>query len=163
MAFLEETLSFFFFIFFHAGAHKLHKLAFSMGTERYRRGQSTFETAFRKSNCSLALPCLVLPCCALLRQGDSTSLDIPRATRINAANGERAIAICVSNGHPRVAVRRRTLINVLDFENPRSILDRRSRAPTRNPTSLLRGLAEIAQLATYAPLALAISTTFHVP
>lgn len=100
MAFPRETLSFFSFIFCF---QELYTSSLSRWEPRGIEGSNRpLELAFRKSKCSrFALSCLALSCFALPHQGASTSLDLPRATRVNAANGERAITICVSNGHPR--------------------------------------------------------------
>lgn len=69
------------------------------------RGNRPLKLAFRKSKCSrFALSCLALSCFVLLCLASPRSFDLARFTSrntVNAANGERAIAICVSNGHPR--------------------------------------------------------------
>jgi len=61
-----------------------------VGIEKYPRRRSTFEAAFRKSGAA-ALPCLALPCLALPRREASTSLDLPRATRVNAQPEKEAL------------------------------------------------------------------------
>lgn len=86
VAFLRTWLSFSLSVFlsfspflFTRGSTNRADFAFSMGTEKYRRGRSTFGTAFRKSG-ALALPCAF---------ASPRSFDLARFTSRNTSKRSR--------------------------------------------------------------------------